>query len=89
KAGWKLGNIDCTVILEKPRLEPYREAIRASLADTLGLPLSSVSVKAKTREALGDVGSGNAVEARAVALLVRGRSPQPSESGSLQSQRVE
>lgn len=89
KAGWKLGNIDCTVILEKPRLEPYREAIRASLADTLGLPLSSVSVKAKTREALGDVGSGNAVEARAVALLVRGRSPHPSESGSLQSQRVE
>lgn len=72
-AGWKLGNIDCTVILEKPRLGPYREAIRASIAETLGLPRSAVSVKAKTNEGFGEIGSGNAIEARAVALLARKR----------------
>lgn len=71
KTGWRVGNIDCTVILEKPRLSPFREAIRSSVAATLDLPLSAISVKAKTCEGFGDVGSGNAVEARAVALLVR------------------
>ncbi|PKL06176.1 MAG: 2-C-methyl-D-erythritol 2,4-cyclodiphosphate synthase [Spirochaetae bacterium HGW-Spirochaetae-9] len=73
KSGWRVGNIDCTVILEKPRLSPYREAMCASIAKTLGLPQSSISIKAKTCEGFGDVGSGNAVEARAVVLLVRRR----------------
>jgi len=73
EAGWKLGNIDCTVILEKPRLGPYREAICASIAETLGLPRSVVSVKAKTNEGFGEIGSGNAIEARAVALIARKR----------------
>lgn len=73
KAGWRVGNIDCTVILERPRLSPYREAIRASIAKTLDLPQSAISIKAKTYEGFGDVGSGNAIEARVVALLVRRR----------------
>jgi len=72
RAGWNVGNIDCTVILEKPRLGPYREAICASIAKALGLLPSAVSVKAKTREGFGEVGSGNAVEAQAVVLLFRG-----------------
>jgi 2-C-methyl-D-erythritol 4-phosphate cytidylyltransferase/2-C-methyl-D-erythritol 2,4-cyclodiphosphate synthase len=73
EAGWRLGNVDCTVILEKPRLGPYREAICASIAETLGLPRSAVSVKAKTNEGFGEIGSGNAIEARAVALLAHRR----------------
>ncbi len=71
RAGWRPVNLDCTVILERPRLAPHREAIRSSLADLLGLDRSSVSFKAKTMEGLGPVGEGRAVEARAVLLAVR------------------
>lgn len=71
EAGWKIGNIDCTVILEKPRLGPRRDAIRASIASRLGIPADAVSVKAKTNEGFGEIGAGNAIEARAVALLLR------------------
>jgi 2-C-methyl-D-erythritol 2,4-cyclodiphosphate synthase len=69
--GWIASNIDTTVILEKPKLGPYREAIRASLADCLGIEAEAVSFKAKTYEGLGDVGRGEAVEASAVCLLRR------------------
>ena len=69
--GWTLGNIDCTVILERPKLGPYRESICANIAATLGLPRSAVSVKAKTNEGFGEIGAGKAVEARAIALLTR------------------
>jgi 2-C-methyl-D-erythritol 4-phosphate cytidylyltransferase/2-C-methyl-D-erythritol 2,4-cyclodiphosphate synthase len=71
EAGWKIGNIDATVILERPKLGPHREAIRASIAAALGVPAESVSVQAKTNEGFGEIGSGDAVEARAVALLRR------------------
>jgi 2-C-methyl-D-erythritol 2,4-cyclodiphosphate synthase len=69
--GWTVANLDCTVILETPRLGPYREAIRASLASCLGVEIDSVSFKAKTYEGLGDVGRSEAVEALAVCLLRR------------------
>jgi len=69
--GWSVGNIDCTVILERPRLGPYRDDIRDSIAAVLGLPRDVISVKAKTNEGFGEIGSGDAVEARAVVLLVR------------------
>jgi 2-C-methyl-D-erythritol 2,4-cyclodiphosphate synthase len=69
-AGWTVGNIDCTVILEYPKLSPHREAIRANIARVLQVPLSAVSVKAKTNEGFGDIGAGAAIEARAVVLLV-------------------
>lgn len=68
--GWFVGNIDCTVILEHPKLGPHRDAIRENIARILGLSRSSVSIKAKTNEGFGEIGSGNAVEARAVVLLV-------------------
>ncbi len=70
EAGWRPVNLDCTVILEQPRLSPHREAIRGSLAEILGMDLGAVSVKAKTNEGLGPVGEGRAVEARAVLLAV-------------------
>jgi 2-C-methyl-D-erythritol 2,4-cyclodiphosphate synthase len=69
EAGFEIHNVDCTVILERPRLGPYREAIIASIAGILDAETRSVSFKAKTMEGLGDVGRGDAVEAMAVALI--------------------
>jgi 2-C-methyl-D-erythritol 2,4-cyclodiphosphate synthase len=71
RAGWECANLDCTVVMERPRLAPHREAIRSSLAAAFGLDPASVSVKAKTKEGVDAVGEGRAVEAQAVALLYR------------------
>ncbi|HEY9055152.1 MAG TPA: 2-C-methyl-D-erythritol 2,4-cyclodiphosphate synthase [Rectinemataceae bacterium] len=72
--GWEIVNLDCTVIIEAPRLGPHREAIRDLMASVLAIPPDRVSVKAKTFEGFGEVGEGRAVEARAVALLRRSSS---------------
>jgi len=69
--GWIASNLDVTVILEAPKLGPYREAVRASLASCLGIDVEAVSFKAKTNEGLGAVGRNEAVEASAVCLLRR------------------
>jgi len=68
-AGWSVGNVDCVVALESPRILPHVAAIRASLARALGVSADQVSVKGKTREGMGEVGEGRAVEAWAVALI--------------------
>ena len=70
-AGFKLINIDSTVILERPKLKDYRTAIRETLAATLGLPPDRVSVKFKTAEKVGPVGEGRSAEAQAVVTLRR------------------
>jgi len=70
-AGWAIGNIDSTVIAQAPKLMPHIPAMCARIADGLGLALDLVNVKAKTAEKLGPVGLGQAMEARAVVLLVR------------------
>lgn len=70
-AGFKLVNIDSTVILERPKLKDYRTAIRETLAATLGLPPDRVSVKFKTAEKVGPVGEGRSAEAQAVVTLRR------------------
>lgn len=67
--GYRVSNIDVTVILERPKLKDFREQIRASLAHATALPLSSVSVKFKTAEGVGPVGEGRSCEAQAVVLL--------------------
>lgn len=69
EAGWTVGNVDCVVVLESPRILPHIGAIRAAIAGELGLSVERVTVKGKTREGLGEVGAGAAVEAHAVALL--------------------
>jgi 2-C-methyl-D-erythritol 4-phosphate cytidylyltransferase/2-C-methyl-D-erythritol 2,4-cyclodiphosphate synthase len=63
-------NLDCTIVLESPRILPYRNAIAACLAEDLGIPAASVSVKGKTKEKVDATGEGRAVEAFAAALLV-------------------
>ncbi len=67
--GYKIGNIDSTVIAQAPKLASYIPAMRQRIADALGLDSSRVNVKAKTAEKLGPVGQGLSMEARAVALL--------------------
>lgn len=70
-AGWELGNVDSTVVAQAPRLAPHIADMRACTAIALGVTLEQVNIKAKTAERLGPVGQGLAIEARAVALLVR------------------
>jgi len=69
--GYRLVNIDSTIILERPKLKDFRDQIRESLARVAGLPASSVSVKFKTAEKVGPVGEGRSCEAQAVILLAR------------------
>ncbi len=70
-AGFKIVNVDSTVILERPKLKDYRMAIRKSLAESLGIDLDRVSVKFKTAEKVGPVGEGRSAEAQAVATIFR------------------
>ena len=68
-AGFRVGNVDATVVCETPKLRPHVEAIRARLADILRCDVSRVSVKGKTNEKMDDVGAGLGVEVHCVALL--------------------
>ena len=69
EAGWHISNIDSTVMAQAPKLAPFIAPMRERIASALQLDLNQVNVKAKTAEKLGPVGSGQAIEARAVALL--------------------
>ena len=66
---YRVVNIDCTVVLERPKILDYVQTIRESLSRTAGIPLGSVSVKGKTKEGLDSAGRGKAVEAYATVLL--------------------
>ena len=67
--GYRIVNVDSTVILERPKLQGYREAIRRQLAATLELDVDRVSVKFKTAEKVGPVGEGRSAEAQAIVTL--------------------
>ena len=67
--GRRVGNVDTTVVLQSPRLTAHMPSIRKTLAGDIGIEEENVSVKAKTREGIGDVGGGRAVEAYAVVLI--------------------
>ena len=70
-AGWRVTSADVTVLLEKPKLSPAIDAIRARLAPVLGVGLEAVSIKAKTNEGVDAVGRGEAIAAHAVAVVTR------------------
>ena len=70
--GFRIANVDSTIILERPKLKDYRMAMREKLAATLGLDAELVSVKFKTAEKVGPVGEGRSAEAQAIVTLVRG-----------------
>ena len=67
--GWRIVNIDSTIIAQAPRMAPHIAAMRENIAADLGLGLSAVSVKAKTAERLGSIGRGEGIAAQAVALI--------------------
>lgn len=70
QAGYRIANIDLTIICEAPKIGPHREAMRARLAELLGTGVEAVSVKATTTEKLGFTGRGEGIAAQAVATLI-------------------
>ncbi|BAO29567.1 2-C-methyl-D-erythritol 2,4-cyclodiphosphate synthase [Sulfuritalea hydrogenivorans] len=70
-AGWRVGNIDATVIAQAPKIAPHVEAMCANIAADLGIAATAVNIKGKTTERLGFTGRGEGIAAQAVALLVR------------------
>ena len=71
KEGYKVGNVDITIALERPKLRPHIDQMRARLAEVMGVEIGAVSVKATTTEKLGFTGRGEGVAAYAVALIER------------------
>jgi 2-C-methyl-D-erythritol 2,4-cyclodiphosphate synthase len=71
RRGYRVGNCDCTVIAESPRLAPHIDAMRQRLAGALGVEMEQVSVKATTAERLGALGRGEGIAAHSVVLVVR------------------
>ena len=69
--GYRIMNVDSTVILERPKLKDFREAICGRLGEALGLDRDRISVKFKTAETLGPIGEGRSAEAQAVVTLHR------------------
>jgi 2-C-methyl-D-erythritol 2,4-cyclodiphosphate synthase len=69
--GWRVGNVDVTIVLERPKVGPVREQMQQQLARVLRIDPSMVGIKGKTNEALGFVGRGEGVAVMAVALLER------------------
>ncbi len=69
--GWRIANVDATVVAERPRLTPFVMAMRERLAQTAGLDVERVSVKAKTTDGLGFTGRAEGMACHAVALIAR------------------
>jgi 2-C-methyl-D-erythritol 2,4-cyclodiphosphate synthase len=67
--GFEVGNVDASVIAERPKLAPYIEAMRANVAAALGISADRVSVKGKTNEGIGELGRGEAIAVHAIALI--------------------
>ena len=69
--GWRVGNIDITVITQQPKIGPQRAAMRERLSASLGITMEQVSVKGKTNEGMGWIGRGEGLAVMAVATVVR------------------
>ncbi|HEY6897485.1 MAG TPA: 2-C-methyl-D-erythritol 2,4-cyclodiphosphate synthase [Rhodocyclaceae bacterium] len=70
-AGWRVGNVDCTVICQAPKILPHAPAMAANIGADLGIAPALVNIKGKTTEQLGFTGRGEGIAAQAVALLLR------------------
>jgi 2-C-methyl-D-erythritol 2,4-cyclodiphosphate synthase len=69
--GWRVENVDITVVAERPYIGPYREQMRAALAPPLGITAADIGIKGKSNERLGWIGRGEGLACIAVALLER------------------
>jgi 2-C-methyl-D-erythritol 2,4-cyclodiphosphate synthase len=72
EAGWQVGNVDATLVLERPRIKPHIEAMRAVIAPILAVAPDAVSIKATTNERMGHIGREEGLAAHAVALVTKG-----------------
>ncbi len=70
QAGFRLGNVDATIIAQAPKLNPHIPAMRRALAECLSVGIETISVKAKTNEGMGPEGRGEAISVHASVLLV-------------------
>jgi len=68
--GYSIGNVDCTIIAQRPKMAPHIQSMRANIAEDLGLDISQVNVKAKTNEKLGYLGREEGIAAESIALLI-------------------
>ena len=75
--GFRIANLDCTVLAERPRLTPYKEPMRRRIAEILAIAPNQVGLKAKTGEGTGCVGREEVIEARCVVLLERAETGTP------------
>ena len=72
-AGYRVGNIDATILCQRPKLAPHSPLMREHIASTLGIDIGQVNVKATTEEGLGFTGTGEGIAAHAVVLLEENR----------------
>ena len=71
KVGWVIGNVDSTIVAQRPKLAPYLAQMQQNLATAMGIQPDQINVKATTEEKLGFTGSGEGMAAQAIALLCR------------------
>ncbi|MCB2154705.1 2-C-methyl-D-erythritol 2,4-cyclodiphosphate synthase [bacterium] len=69
--GWSVGNVDATLVAERPKIAPHIDAMRAIISEDLGIPPYRIGIKATTNEGMGFVGRGEGIAAMATALLFR------------------
>lgn len=69
-AGWRIGNLDCVVFAERPKLGPFKRQMAEKIAEILDVEATQVGVKAKTGEKVGPIGRGEAISAQCAALLL-------------------
>lgn len=77
-AGWRVANVDVTVLAEQPKLKAYKPQMRAALAELLGLPTAAANIKAGTNEGLDAIGRGEAIGCHAAVLLVSASDAPPA-----------
>lgn len=83
EAGWRIGNVDVTVIAEQPKIGPYRQAMRERLADALAIGEAQVFVKGKTNEGMGWIGAREGLGVIAVATVMRSsEAPRDTANGA-------
>lgn len=70
-SGWGVGNVDCTVICQAPRILPHAAAMAANIASDLHIDVAQVNIKGKTTEQLGFTGRGEGIAAQAIALILK------------------
>jgi len=68
--GYTVGNIDASIIAQRPKMAPYREQMRENVAKTLGISIDRVNIKATTEEGLGFTGTGEGISSQAITLLL-------------------